>query len=1328
MRRAARISGVTWAGLFVVWAVAWSVTPGLIAEDTKNDLYVDPWGFLSGALHLWDPQVTWGGLQNQAYGYLFPMGPFFAVGSEILPMWVVQRFWWATLLTAGFIAVLGLLRAMDIASPRVRIIAALAYVLAPRVLSTIGGLSSEAQPHLLAPAILWPLVLVDRGRLGVRKGAALSALAILFCGGVNATATAFAVLPSAIWLLTRRTWWKQPVTWLWGGCVVAATSWWLVPLLVLGRHSPPFLDWIENAHTVSSQITLLDVLRGTTAWLGHLVTSSGAWWPAGYQLVSSRTSIITTTAVMALGLAGLGMRRLPHRAFLVTCVAVGVLVISLPHEGPFSSPAAQLVQDALDGPLAPLRNVHKADLLIRLPLVIGLAHLLSQVAAWRPRREWLRGAALTASILFVVGAAAPGFGGAIAPRGSFDKMAPQWSELGQWLDTHDDGRSLIVPAANFGEYVWGRTLDEPLRALTTASYAVRDAVPLAPAGTIRLLDEVETRLQAGGSLGGAAAMLRESGVKHLVLRNDLASEAGQPPVALARSAVLNTPDISFTKGFGKTWLDGTGERVYPIEVYTLAGPIAPELDLWDASDVVGATGASEDLARLDEAGLDGRPVIFDGDRTRYVVPVHTMVTDGFRARARWFGAPRGQDATSGLDAQAAQGARDYLPWPEVDRRSLVAYDGIRAVWASSSIAEDFSVAGLQPALRPFAAVDRNERTPWATIWDAAPELTVDLEAPTDLRQITLAPYADEVRFGKGLGVATDVTVTTDRGSVAARLTQSPSPTTVRLPPGSTRTVSIRIRDTTRGKPGTVVTGLSEVTLPGVTATEIVTTPETAIGSADTAVLGAGLPGRDGCSVLAREFTCYSGQLVDPESTGTMVREVTGLAAGERNLKGTLAVDPLRPPQGLLRVPGVEVSASSQRGYAPAALPGSVVDSDKRTAWSPSPVDESPSVTLTLDKPTLVEGIRLQTRQDWAKKAAPAVVIDIDGYETTRRLPEHGVLTIPPTTGRNVTLTFVTVPGRGRAGLGSLELEEVEIIGHPFAPPAAQLRSGCGSGPRVMVDGKLVPTSAQGIRAGLFGLAKFTWQSCAPVAISDATTHRVSVSPWKGLAPRSAVISPLEPSPRAAPVAVTYQRVSPTLLRADLAPSAGQDRVLVMAENANDGWVARLGGSQLEPQVLDGRRQGFVVPAGASGKLAIEFAPDRPYRWGLLVGALLAGGLILLAAWPDRGHRVTVRASPRIFDRWRPWLSVVGAALVSGLIAGPAGAAVGVVAGCVAVSSKVPRRIRLVGVVSLALAAALTQAWAAPGRVGGSNVEGAVRLLVLAAFVIALATQNTSDQS
>lgn len=1319
VRSLRQVDGVAWAGLLVVWTVAWSVPLGRIAADTKNDLYIDPWRFMGRALHAWDPQVTWGGIQNQAYGYLFPMGPFFGIGSELFPMWVVQRLWWMTLLTAGFVAMVGLLCALGIGTHRTRAVAALAYVLAPRVVSTIGVLSSEAHPQLLAPAVLWPLVLVTNGRLGARRGAAMSGVAILLCGGVNATATAFAVLPAALWLVTRHRWWRRSTTWWWGAAVVAATSWWVVPLLVMGRYSPPFLDWIENSSAVSAQVGALDVLRGTTHWLAHVATQAGAWWPAGYQLVTSPALTVATATVMAAGLAGLAVRSMPHRSFVLVTLLIGVITTLLPHEGPLASPLVTQAQHVLDGPLAPLRNVHKADLLLRLPLALGLAHLLGLVAVWRPTRAWTRPAVLVTSALVVVAAAAPAFSGAIAARGSVKALPQHWEDVGAWLDDSGDGGALIVPAANFAEYQWGRPLDEPLRPLTSTPYAVRDGVPLAPAGTIRLLDEVERRLQTGRALGGATQVLREAGVRYLIVRNDLSiDDSGQPPVAFARSAVQQSPDTRFVRGFGPSQLNLVGDRVFQLEIFELEGEVAPELALWSTTDLLGATGATEDLPRLAEAGVAG-PVIFDGDRTAAVPTARDVATDGFRARTRWFGAPRGQDVSPTLRNDQVDGAPDYLPWPEAGRRSLVTYEGITEVTASTSIADEFGFAGLQPAHRPFAALDGDERTAWATLGDPHPRITLSLPGSADVREVSIQAYADRVRFGDGLGVATQVRVTTDAGVVRAALAPS-APTRIALPAGPTTSVTVEILDTTLGAPRESVTGLAEVSIPGVTPVEVVSTPATD-RQASTVVLGGGLSGKDGCAAPTREsakVTCFAGELVDPESTGVLVRDVSGLVQGPATVAGTLQVNPLRPPERLLDVPGTIVSASSLRGYAPASLPVAVVDGDPRTAWSPSGDDESPSLTLKLERPTTFADIRLQTRREWAEKESPAVVVDVDGVEVTRRLQPGGVLSIPPTTGRTLTLTFTQVPGPRKPGLGALELEELELLGQSFATAPAGVEAPCGEGPRLTVDGVSVPTAATASRDALFGLSDVTWRACGPVGVSAAPRHRVVLEPWLGMSARSLVLTHEDSRTRSStPVAVEMRRLGPTEIRGRV--DGGAPRLLVMTDNANAGWEATLAGRSLEPQTLDARRQGFVVPEGAGGELVIRFAPDGPYRAGLLAGALAALLVLLAALVPSRPARTLGRPS----EVGRQLLVaglLVGAGL---LVAGLTGAGIALLAVVLIRRLAVPAWFWPAAVLVLGVVAAVTQAVLAPGSLGSSAVEGSVRVLVLAAFGLAVSSSS-----
>ena len=146
-------------------------SPGQISPDTKLDLTANPLRFLLARVNLWNSELPFGQAQNQAYGYLFPHGAFFLAGDVLgLPGWVTQRLWWALLLTVGFWGLLRVAEALERRAghrhPTSRVIAAAAFALSPRVLTTLGAISSETLPMMLAPWVLLPVILALRGRPG----------------------------------------------------------------------------------------------------------------------------------------------------------------------------------------------------------------------------------------------------------------------------------------------------------------------------------------------------------------------------------------------------------------------------------------------------------------------------------------------------------------------------------------------------------------------------------------------------------------------------------------------------------------------------------------------------------------------------------------------------------------------------------------------------------------------------------------------------------------------------------------------------------------------------------------------------------------------------------------------------------------------------------------------------------------------------------------------------------------------------------------------------------------------------------------------------------
>ena len=416
---------------------------------------------------------------------------------------------------------------------------------------------------------------------------------------------------------------------------------------------------------------------------------------------------------------------------MVLSMLVGLVAVTFGHVGPLAAPWAGWAQDLLDGPLAPFRNVHKFDPLLRLPLALASAHALTLLtrAVRRVDAPALPALAGSLAALVVLGAASPLLTGVLAPRGAFTEVPGYWTDTAEWLEARGDGAAIVVPGSSFGTFYWGDPRDEPLQPLAASPWAVRDAVPLAPAGTIRLLDEVDRRLARGQGGEGLTAILRRAGMRYVVVRNDLdyaRADVARP--VLVHQALASSPGVRRLAGFGGVVGGGSrpGLRVdagldlpyRSVEVFEVADT-APRVSAATLASGVVAGGGPETLGDLADAGVGPvGPVIFAGDLTETlsdILPSTSIRTDGYRRREVDFGRVNDNSSATMSENDSLRldnPARDYLPYS--DAFSTVALPVGGRVSASSSLSDAGTPGGTRPERRPGAAMDGDPTTTWSS--------------------------------------------------------------------------------------------------------------------------------------------------------------------------------------------------------------------------------------------------------------------------------------------------------------------------------------------------------------------------------------------------------------------------------------------------------------------------------------------------------------------------------------------------------------------------------------------------------------------------------------
>ncbi|ELS52986.1 alpha-(1-_3)-arabinofuranosyltransferase domain-containing protein [Streptomyces viridochromogenes] len=1263
-----------WAVVFVLLL---AVQPGRQTFDTKLGVTVDPGRFLSDLGQLWSDQGSFGGIQNQYSGYLWPMLPFYWLADAVrLPVWLAERLWLSLIVSVAFWGALRLAERLRVGNGGSRLVAAVAYALWPVFTIVVGSTSAAALPGAFLPWVLLPLT--DE-RYAARVAALRSALVIPFMGGVNAASTLASLLPVGLYLLSRPPGPRQRklIGW-WVPGVVLATAWWVIPLLLLGAYGENFLPYVESSQTTTETMAATEALRGAGNWVAYLHFGE-AWLPAGWTVASSVIVIVCSALAAGLGLAGLARRDMPERRWLVLTVVTVALILLAGYGGAFGAPFHGVVQDWLDGGLVPFRNIYKFQTGLALALVLGLAHLVGVAAEARGARP-VRGrrfAPLIAAVLVLPGLMWPYLNGSILNPGSFKEIPKYWQATADWMEKYSpDARVLVVPATAHGIYTWGSPIDQPLDVVADSRWAQRDYVPFGTPGNRRAMDAVEQALVSGGEVPGLADYLSRAGIHYVVVRNDLdPDQIGQIPTTTVKRT-LEQSGYERVTGLGPVMTGGTiapgtplqVEGLYPrqraVEIYKPVSEDVPrphQAGLRPVADTAVVSGGPEALLPL-ASELRGRASVLTGDNHPGLgSPPVQVVGDGLRRADTRFGLVNAntsytytRDERNAPDAAQDAGEKPHqiLPTTGLDHQTVAELRGARSVTASSYGSWLFHL----PQFDPVNAFDGNPATAWTEGSEGSPDgewLRIaftggSYDMPSSFK-VTPLPQ-EGVREAP-----TRVRVETEQGTVSSFLRPDGSAQTVRAPAGATGWMKLTITDSVSRRPGLTGAGFSEIDLPDVRVTRLLKLPTDAERSGAAA------------DIVSLSRTADPTGLSPTGTEAGLHRRFTTSTAGTYQVRASAVPVPGEELDELLykvapdQRDRIVATADSTARLGAGLSPRNLTDGDLTTAWI---AGDRPTIHLrwpgkqAVGEIVLAPAGGLSTRPTEVHIGSPdgAVIAGVD---------ENGWVRFPPITTDRLDITITqTAPLtlynpmvgedlRLPVGLTEAYIPALDQYRTPQPKASRTFSLPCGEGPVVSVDGELYRTSAKGTVRDLTERRQVDVTLCrrgredAELRLT-AGDHRVEAGDAGPLTLTDVTLT-RGTVPEAA-TAGRELRVRDWLGdRRAVTVGSGTASYLTMYENFNDGWRATLNGEELTPVRLDGWQQGWRIPAGAGGTVELSYEPAVVYEGGLIGSAVAIALLAGLALWRRRAPNPDEpQVAPPVPGLW---LGTVAVTVVAVFVAG-----------------------------------------------------------------------------
>jgi arabinofuranan 3-O-arabinosyltransferase len=1249
----------------IVWvaalAVFMAVDRGQMTADTKLGVDINASEFYARLWPLWNPLEGFGTLQDQYIGYAIPMAPFFLAGQLMhIPVWIIERLWLSLLVAAGFAGMVKLARALRVGTPASRLLAGALFALWPAFTILIGTTSAGILPGLLLPWAVLPLVPVvprggpggrfppeEEGHSGVARAVARSGLAIALMGGVNAASTLYVLILPALYILVgargRR---RVTLAFSWVVAVLAATAWWLVPLLLQGRYSFNFLPYIEQASVTGRTMSAAAVLRGTGAWTAYF-NLGGFSLRSGWVMVTSSAAILAAAGAAAAGLYGLARRDMPERPWLVSSVALAALIMLSGYYGPLSGPFHGPVDQLFDGALAPLRSAYKLEPVIGAALALGCAHALARL--WRLARP-AGGAALVAvavpAALALAGLALPQLTGQVL-QGSFTRIPSYWDQAAGYLSAHAPRlTAMVVPADPHGQFLWGYTNDDPMEPLASSPWVTRAIQPYA-AGSQQLLETIESAVDSGQQVPGLAAYLDRAGIRYVVVRNDMSPSMTDytPPQDANETMALS--------GFERVAAFGpmiAAVPAYPADAGTVPGyaPSYPAVEVFQAvspvqrpSSPVSAlplsrttlvNGGPGSLLQLDAQGLlsASSPAVISGDKLAGPPAVWT-VTDGQQRADNEFGLT--QDYTSFTYTAAERnppddplgGAggppRQLLAVPAAGHQTVAVLSGAASVTASS-YGSTFSES---PQYNPVNAFDGNPSTAWAEGDPDTPVgqwIQIDFTHPVDLPSTVGVELLDDAPYRS---LARQLDVSTAAGSVSTGMTATGSRQSLGVPPGLTSWLRITITAASNVTAGFSGAGITDVLIPGITVTSYLQPAEDPAGKEAPAVVYSfeqqAQPGY-------AQATAYAGLKLARTFRTPAAEQLTFSATAVPNRGPGLdsLIDSLTP----VTQSTFKATASSTYDWLPALGADNLFTSGVDTPWVAAADDLSPTIHLRWRAERTIGMLILTGARGQA--GVPASV-QVSSQAGTRLLPvgAGGVVTLrPPVRTDELGLTFPMLASdatgdtaKGQPSLLPVGLAKVTIPalhGLRLAEPAPStpFHLACGQGPGIAIDGVYYQTSVSGTLGDLTGLRQVHLGLCTAggtvslragqnqLLAGQSVSFTITGLSLTGATSAAQAATAASGTPR--PLQVLSWQDDSRSLR--IGP--GTSSYVEIHENYDSGWTATLDGKRLTAAILDGWQQAFVVPAGQGGVIRLSFAPATLYHVGIAVSALALLALLVIA--------------------------------------------------------------------------------------------------------------------